>query len=133
MFWGDTSLVFWESVGRFDRQGLARIDSKISQMANLFLIYFPLKVTFWGWNLFLSTCFGEMNLWKKKFLRNSVKFPQISEINREFWVHLSFFEKQWQIHEELSLKNFFVPKETCFSPNLSHLYWKSLNFFKIHC
>ena len=133
MFWGDTSLVFWESLGRFDRQGLARIDSKISQMANLFLIYFPLKVTFWGRNLFLFTSFWKINLWKKEFLQNSVKFPQISQMNSKFWRILSIFKKKWQILEELSLKNFFVLKENCFSLNLSHLSWKTTNFFKIQC
>ena len=46
MLWGDTIQNFGEGLGRFDCTDLAKIEFKIPQMANLFLIYFPSKVSF---------------------------------------------------------------------------------------
>ena len=43
MFWGDTKLVFWESIGRSDCTSFSRIGLKISQMANLFVFIFLQK------------------------------------------------------------------------------------------
>ena len=114
MFWGDTNLVFWESLGRSDCTSFSRIGLKISDFANLCLIYFPSKQRFSGRKFFLFTFFGKINPSEKEFLWNLSKFLWISGINNVFRRNLLIWDDWWVICDRFLQKTNLLCKKSFF-------------------
>ena len=96
MFWGDTKLVFWESIGRSDCTSFSRIGLKISQMANLFVFIFLQKRVSEALTSLFVLFFRKINLSNKEFLRNLFKIPGISENKFIFWRKFLILCLRWK-------------------------------------
>ena len=89
IFWGDTKLVFWESIGRSDCTSFSRIGLKISQMANLFVFIFLQKRVSEALTSLFVLFFERLISQTKNFYEICSKFLEFQKINlffgENFW------------------------------------------------